>query len=69
MKFSIDKILIRVSGNYCVFDGLNADGSPDALPLTPLILHHISIHGIGLTGMNNPDRSGDIVLIMRDFTT
>ena len=66
MKFSIDKILIRVSGNYCVFDGLNADGSPRCATTDPFDSTTYINAWERINGMNHPDRSGDIVLLMKD---
>jgi hypothetical protein len=66
LKKSVDKILVRVSGNYCVFDGLNNDGSVKCAIGDPLAGAEYVDAWIRINGMNHPDRSGDIVFVMRD---
>jgi hypothetical protein len=66
---SVDKILIRQNGVYKIFNGYDATGSiippsdtsalPNAIYVTPVDR---------ITGMNNLDRSGDLVLLFKDFT-
>jgi type I phosphodiesterase/nucleotide pyrophosphatase/transglutaminase superfamily protein len=68
LKNSIDKILVRVNGNYCVFDGLNEDGSANcAINGTLTSLAYVD-PWTRINGLNNVNRSGDIILIMRDAT-
>lgn len=69
MKFSIDKILIRISGNYCVFDGLNADGNSRCNATDPFDSTTYINAWTRINGMNHKDRSGDIVLLMKDATS
>jgi hypothetical protein len=66
---SIDKILIRVDNIYQIFNGL--DGTGNMLPLdelTSLIASKYVKASARITGMNNLDRSGDIILVFKDFT-
>ena len=71
LKSSIDKILVRVSvdANYCVFDGLNDDGSARCAVNDPFDAASYVDAWIRINGMNHKNRSGDIVLIMKDATT
>jgi hypothetical protein len=66
LKTSIDKILVRVNGSYCVFDKMNEDGSPKCAITDPLTVQVYIDAWTRINGMNHPDRSGDIVLIMKD---
>ncbi len=69
MKASVDKIFIRVSGDYCVFDGLNNDGSPRCAESDSFSSTEYVDAWTRINGMNHKDRSGDIVLIMKDATS
>ncbi len=69
LKTAIDKILVRVKNNYCVFDTINDDGSPKCLLGDPLSTQDYADAWTRIDGMNHPDRSGDIALIMKDATT
>ena len=69
LKMSVDKILVRVAGDYCVFDGLNDDGSVRCAATGPLSAPAYVDAWTRINGMNNKDRSGDIILIMRDATS
>jgi len=63
---SIDEILIRMEDdNYYVFNGLDDNGEPVPLGIDILGNEYIEAE-LRITGMNNKDRSGDIVLIMKD---
>jgi hypothetical protein len=70
---SVDMILVRRNSGYEVFYGIKADGS-DILstPLdnyavlgSPLYVNALK----RIADMNHPERSGDIVLVMKDFST
>ncbi len=64
---SIDKILIRMEdGNYYVFNGLDGDGEPAILGVDTLTGSEYIEAELRIKGMNNKNRSGDIVLIMKD---
>ena len=63
LKESIDKILIRENGSYKEFDGYDNGGY--VLSETNLGSEYIK-SALRIEGMNDPDRSGDIVLIMKD---
>ena len=64
LKASVDAILIREGGAYKIFKGIGE--IPDGL--TTLTASEY-IKGLErINGMNNPDRSGDIILIFKDFT-
>jgi hypothetical protein len=69
LQSSISQILVRVNGNYCVFDGLNDDGSPKCALFDPFNASADIDAWTRINGMNHKDRSGDIVLIMKDTTT
>jgi predicted AlkP superfamily pyrophosphatase or phosphodiesterase len=69
LMMSVDKILVRVTGDYCVFDGLNDDGSIRCVATDPLSIPAYIDAWTRINGMNHKDRSGDIVLIMRDATS
>jgi len=69
LKASVDKILVRISGNYCVFDELNDDGSAKCAVDDPFSVTAYIDAWTRINGMNHKDRSGDIVLIMKDTTT
>jgi len=69
LQSSISQILVRVNGNYCVFDGLNDDGSPKCATSDPFNGSSYVDAWARINGMNHKDRSGDIVLIMKDTTT
>ena len=66
MKSSVDKILIRISDNYCVFDGLNADGSMNCAITDPFPQMEYPNAWERIKGVNHPKRSGDIILLMKD---
>jgi hypothetical protein len=68
LKTSVDKILVRVADNYCVFDGLNDDSSVRCAATDPFAVSAYADAWTRINGVNNKDRSGDIVLIMRDAT-
>jgi len=61
---SIDMILIKRSTGYELFRGIKSD-------LSDLISEPISDYGVKallrLQGLHDPDRSGDIVLVFKDF--
>lgn len=66
---SVDRILIRQDGVYKVFNGFDAMGNlvpPDDIAILPNSIYVRPVERI--IGMNNIDRSGDIVLIFKDFT-
>jgi hypothetical protein len=70
---SIDKILLRINGDYAIFKGLatNEDGSISGLatpgPLSELGANQDYVKAVmRVGGMNNLSRSGDIVLLMKD---
>ena len=67
LKESIDKILIRVNGAYKIFNGINE--APEELTET---LGEPTAHYLKaitrIEKMNHPERSGDIVLIMKART-
>jgi hypothetical protein len=70
---AIDFILIRRGDNYEIFHGINSDGS-DVIsgPLSNYAELGSSLYVDALNripNMNHPDRSGDIVLIMRDYSS
>ena len=73
LKESIDKILVRIGQEkdsyYCVFDGLNDDKSLKCADTDQFVSMDYVNAWERIEGMNNPDRSGDIVLIMKDKTT
>jgi hypothetical protein len=66
LLLSIDKILKRVNGEYKVFKGLDNLGNAIVGELTEMadVDYVKAIERI--KGLNHPDRSGDIVLIMKD---
>lgn len=59
---SVDKILIRIGGNYYLFSGYE---TPDPLALTDEYVKAAE----RIRRFNHLDRSGDIILIMRDKTS
>jgi hypothetical protein len=70
---SIDKLLIRVAGNYKIFKSVTADTDGNITGLTtPGLLTELETNlgvikaAARIKGMNHPDRSGDIVLLMKD---
>ncbi len=65
---SIDKILIRVNGTYKVFRGLEVTGNPITDELTTLTGNEYVKALDRIEGTNHPQRSGDIILLMRDKT-
>ncbi len=74
LNLSIDQILIRISdggdkSHYCVFDGLNDDGSIKCATNDPFNSTEYVDAWERIDGMNHPYRSGDIVLIMKDKTS
>jgi hypothetical protein len=68
LRNSVDKILIRlVDDKYYVFDGLDVNGDPIAYGLSSSLVGLEYVDGENrVNGMNNKNRSGDIVLIMKD---
>lgn len=67
LRSSIDKILIRLDdGNYHVFNGLDNSGNPVPADIVSLPEQDYIEAVIRINGMNHKDRSGDIVLIMKD---
>ena len=66
LKESIDKILIRDEEGYCVFDGLNNDGTPKCASSDPFMETEYVNAWEKINGINHPKRSGDIVLMMKD---
>ncbi|MEW5744066.1 MAG: alkaline phosphatase family protein [Nitrospirota bacterium] len=66
LKASSDKILVRVSGDYCVFGGVNDDGSPKCASVDPFVSSEYVNAWERTNGMNHTQRSGDIVLVMKD---
>lgn len=69
LRSSVDKIIIRLSGKYVVFDGLNSDMSIRKLAYDSLETADYVDAWNRINGMNDENRSGDIVLIMRDKTS
>ncbi|MEE9912055.1 MAG: hypothetical protein K4571_10065, partial [Deltaproteobacteria bacterium] len=67
LNLSIDKILIRINGNYQVFNGIgNTLGElTDALGDSGADYVKAMLR---IEGLNNLNRSGDIVLVMKDKT-
>jgi len=66
LKQSVDKILIRIDGEYLQFDGYGLNG----YSLSPLSFSSEYIKALErIEGLNHPQRSGDIILIMRDKTS
>ena len=66
LKNSIDKILVRVGSDYLEFIKYEAND----YVLAPLNFGPEYVKGLErIDGLNNPDRSGDIVLIMKDRLT
>lgn len=64
---SIDKILIRKEDStYYVFNGLDTNGYPITDGLDTLTGSEYIEAELRIKGMNNKNRSGDIVLIMKD---
>jgi predicted AlkP superfamily pyrophosphatase or phosphodiesterase len=62
---SVDKILIRKGNQYCVFDGLNDDGSIRCVEIDPFNTPEYVAAWDRINGMNHEKRSGDIVLLMK----
>jgi len=51
---------------FCVFDGLNNDGSPKCASTDPFTPSEYVNAWTRINGMNHPQRSGDIALLMKD---
>jgi len=73
---SIDSILIREGSTYKIFKGVKTDGSgnitgPDTESITEATFGFDSYVAAyqRIKGLNNPDRSGDIVLMFKDFVS
>ncbi|HDL01642.1 MAG TPA: hypothetical protein ENH23_05350, partial [candidate division Zixibacteria bacterium] len=69
---SVDIILIRRGNNYEVYQGIKSDGS-DVISIPLNNYTEISssryVKAIKrIEGLNHPERSGDIILIFKDFT-
>ena len=69
MKNSIDKILVRQSDRYCIFNGLNDDGSIRCDATDPLGSEEYINAWFRINSLNSADRSGDIILLMKDKFT
>ena len=72
LLYSVDFILIRKGSNYEVYHGIKSDGS-DVIsgPLYNYAELGSSLYANALKrigDMNHPERSGDIVLIMKDYS-
>jgi hypothetical protein len=66
LKQSVDKILIRIEGQYLQFNGYSTDG----YAIGPLSFSTDYVKAPErIVGLNHPQRSGDIVLIMKDSTS
>lgn len=66
---SVDRILIRQNGIYKIFNGYDNTGSlvpPDDISILSDLIYVKPVDRV--MRMNNIDRSGDIVLIFKDFT-
>jgi hypothetical protein len=63
---SVDKILVRVSGEYCVFDGLSGSGDITCATGDPFDSFYYVNAWDRINGMNHPERSGDIILVMKN---
>jgi len=68
LRNSLDKILIRLEdGKYYVFGGLDDNGDPITYNLSSSLSGIDYVDGENrVNGLNNKNRSGDIVLIMKD---
>ena len=64
LKGSIDRILIREGGVYKEFKGYGSSQVTSDISLSDAYIQYRA----RIEGLNNPDRSGDIILIMRDKT-
>jgi hypothetical protein len=65
---SVDIILIRQNGIYKVFNGLDATGNPIPPGNVSNLSNSIYVKPDDrIVGMNTIDRSGDIILIFKDF--
>ena len=63
---AIDKILIRLEDDhYSIFDGLDSNGNPLTTDISDLPSQSYVEAMTRINGMNNKDRSGDIVLLMK----
>jgi hypothetical protein len=69
---SVDIILVRRGNNYEVYQGIKSDGSDViSVPLNNYaeISSSMYVKAIKrIEGLNHPNRSGDIILIFKDFT-
>ncbi len=65
LHLSIDKILIRIGGEYKVFNGLREEGSPDTTPLEQADLSNYVDGKNRIEEMNERNRSGDLILLMK----
>ena len=65
---SIDKILIRQGDGYVVFQGLGRDYASINMTEPRYVRAAERIGGLCSTDDDMPDRSGDIVLLFRNFT-
>lgn len=65
---TVDKVLVRVANSYCVYDGLNEDNSPKCAITTDSFNASYADALKRIDDMNNAERSGDIILIMKDST-
>ena len=66
LRLSVDKILIRINGNYMQFEGYIANG----YVINPVSMSAEYIKANErIIGLNHTQRSGDIVLIMKDATS
>jgi predicted AlkP superfamily pyrophosphatase or phosphodiesterase len=64
LQSSIDRILIREGGVYKEFKGYGSSQVTSDISLSDAYIQYRA----RIEGLNNPDRSGDIILIMRDKT-
>jgi len=64
LQSSIDKILIREDGVYKEFNGYGSSQVTSDISFGSAYIQYRA----RIEGLNNPDRSGDIILIMRDKT-
>ena len=72
---SVDKVLIKIDGTYKIFGGLDVNGDPIPIELTSLnspeyVRADGRINNLNPSkGSDLPDRSGDIILVMKDITS
>jgi hypothetical protein len=66
LKSSIDQILVRKDGNYCVFEGLDSNGKASCSSTDPFSSGEYAKAWGRINEMNHPHRSGDIILLMKD---